>query len=127
VTTSHLVWRPEPLTARLVAAARPAATEFGALARAKAPSKRVAAGMFVQGTTTTFHVGSTSELAPFFEQGVGPHEIEAKKGPLRLADGSFVSGPVHHPGMAPKPFLHPLLPLWGTLYRRQASGAFRGL
>ena len=121
-----VIWRPEPLNAKLIAAARPAAAQFAALARGKAPSKRVAASIFVGGTPTNFQVGSASPLGAFFEQGTGPHEIAPKKKALKLADGSFVSGSVQHPGMKAQPFLKPLLPLWGSLYRRQAAGAFRG-
>jgi hypothetical protein len=121
-----VIWRPEPLTARLIAAARPAAMQFSALARARAPSKRVASSIRVLGTATTFTVGSAHPLAAFFEKGVGPHEIEPKGRVLRLADGRFVTGPVKHPGMRAKPFLRPLLPLWASLYRRSAASAFRG-
>lgn len=121
-----VIWRPEPLNARLIAAARPAVAEFTALARGKAPSKRVAATIAATGTTTNFAVGSALPLAGYFEHGVGPHEIAPKGKALKLADGSFVSGGVQHPGMAAQPFLRPLLPLWGSLYRRSAAGAFRG-
>jgi hypothetical protein len=123
-----VIWRPEPFNARLIAAARPAAAEVAVAARAKAAgaSKRVAASIFVSGTTTNFLLGSRSPLGVLFEKGVGPHEINPKKKVLKLADGSFVTGSVPHPGMAAKPFLQPSLALWAPAYRRAASGAIRG-
>ena len=126
--SATVIWRPEPFNARLIAAARPAAAEVALAARAKAAaaSKRVAASIFMSGTTTDFIIGSRSPLGTLFEKGVGPHEIEPKKKVLRMADGSFVTGPVRHPGMAPKPFLQPALALWAPAYRRTASGALRG-
>ena len=126
--SATVIWRPEAFNAKLVAAARPAAAEVALAARAKAAaaSKRVAASIFVAGTTTNFTVGANSPLGVLFEKGVGPHEINPKKRVLKLADGSFVTGPVRHPGMAAKPFLEPALALWAPAYRRAASGALRG-
>jgi hypothetical protein len=126
--SATVIWRPEPFNARLIAAARPAAAEVAAAARAKAAgaSKRVAASIFVTGTTTNFIVGSRSPLGILFEKGVGAHEINPKKKVLRLADGSLVTGPVRHPGMQAKSFLQPALGLWAPAYRRTASGALRG-
>ena len=126
--SATVIWRPEPFNARLIAAARPAAAEVALAARAKAAaaSKRVAASIFLSGTTTDFILGSRSPLGVLFEKGVGPHQIEPKKKVLRMADGSFVTGPVRHPGMAAKPFLQPSLALWAPAYRRTASGALRG-
>ena len=123
-----VIWRPEPLTARLIAAARPAAYEVAKAAQVKAAaaSKRVAASIHVSGTAENFVIGANDPLGILFEKGVRPHEIEPKKGVLRLADGSFVTGGIRHPGMASKPFLRPVLPLWAPSYRRLASGAFRG-
>ena len=123
-----VIWRPEAFNAKLIAAARPAAAEVAGAARAKAAgaSKRVASSVFMAGTTTNFTIGSNSPLGILFEKGVGPHEINPKKQVLKLADGSFVTGPVRHPGMASKPFLRPALALWPTAYRRAASGAIRG-
>jgi hypothetical protein len=97
-----------------------------ARARAAGASKRVAASIFMTGATTNFTIGSSSPLGLLFEKGVGAHEINPKKQVLRLADGSFVTGPVRHPGMASKPFLRPSLALWAPAYRRAASGALRG-
>lgn len=126
--STTLIWRPEAFNAKLVAAARPAAAEVTLAARAKAleASKRVAASIFMSGTTTNFQVGSNSPLGVLFEKGVGPHEINPKGNVLKLADGSFVTGPVTHPGMTSKPFLRPALALWAPAYRRMASGAIRG-
>jgi hypothetical protein len=126
--STTVIWRPEPFNARLIAAARPAAAEVMLAARAKAAgaSKRVAGSIFMSGTTTNFTIGSNSPLGILFEKGVGPHEINPKKQVLKLADGSFVTGPVRHPGMAAKPSLRPALALWAPAYRRMASGALRG-
>ena len=126
--SATVIWRPEAFNARLVAAARPAAAEVAVAARAKAAgaSKRVAASIFMSGTTTNFIIGSRSPLGKLFEEGVGPHEINPKKQVLKMADGGFVTGPVKHPGMAAKPFLQPALALWAPAYRRAAAGAIRG-
>lgn len=124
--SATVIWHPESLNAKLVAAARNAAQDFARAAAAKSSSKRVAASMKVFGAGTNFTVGSTSPLASIVEQGAKPHEIEPKKKALKLADGSFVSGSVQHPGQEARPFLKPLLPLWPNFYRRQAAQAFRG-
>ena len=126
--SATVIWRPEAFNAKLVAAARPAAAEVTLAARAKAAgaSKRVAASIFMSGTTTNFTIGSNSPLGILFEKGVGSHEINPKRNVLKLADGGFVTGPVKHPGMAAKPFLQPSLALWAPAYRRTASGAIRG-
>jgi hypothetical protein len=126
--TATLLWFPEGFNARLIAAARPAAAEVAAVARAKAAmaSKRVAASMFMTGATTNFTIGTNSPLGMLFEKGVSSHEIVPKKKVLKMADGRFVTGPVKHPGMAAKPFLRPALALWEPAYRRSASAALRG-
>ena len=117
-----VIWRPEPLTAKLVARAAPARQQWALAARSKCSSKRVAASIAVLGD----RVAALHPLAGIIEGGAKPHTIEPKKKALKLADGSFVSGPVKHPGHPAKPFLRPTLPLWPELYRRNASGAFRG-
>lgn len=121
---SYVIWRPEPLNARLLAAAPRARVEWAGAARVRAAqgSRRVAASIAVVGD----RVVATSPLAPIVEHGAGPHTIEPKKKALKLADGSFVSGTVSHPGSPAHPFFEPTLPLWPPLYRRAASGAFRG-
>lgn len=118
-----VIWRPEPLTAKLVARATPARQQWALAARSRCTSKRVAASVVVTGD----RVAATHPLASIIEQGASPHTIEPKKKVLKLADGSFVSGPVNHPGSPAKPFLRPTLPLWPELYRRNAVGAFRGI
>jgi len=126
--SATVIWRPEAFNAKLIAAARPAAAEVAVAARAKAAgaSKRVAASIFMSGTTTNFILGARSPLGVLFEKGVGPHEINPKKQVLKMADGGFVTGPVRHPGMSAKPFLQPALALWAPAYRRAAAGTIRG-
>ena len=121
-----VIWHPERLNARLVLAARPAAAEVARAAAVRAPGK-IGATVRSFGGPTDFAVGSPLPEAGFVEKGTPPHEIEGKRGFLRLADGSFVSGPVQHPGMRARPFLRPAMTLWPALYRRQAARAFRGL
>src|SRR5262245_49816411 len=124
---SILIWRPEPLNARLVAAARPSAAEFAKAAGARAPAPRLASSVRSFGTGEHFLVGTVDPLGGYFEYGVKPHEIApSKKKALKLADGSFVST-VQHPGMKAQPWLRPTLPLWPSLYRRNAALALRGL
>lgn len=119
-----VIWHPEQLTARLVAAAAPARAEWAQAARARCASRRVAASVRVIGD----RVGALDPLGMILEEGASPHTIEPRRRKaLKLADGSFVSGPVSHPGSPAKPFLRPTLPLWPSLYRRAASAAFRGL
>jgi len=124
--TATVIWRPEAHIASLKAAVAPAAGEFSRAVAAKAPSKTVAGSIFVAPTGDGATVGSRSPLGGFFEYGVGPHEIAPKRQVLKMADGGFVTGPVHHPGMRAQPFLRPSLPLWPAFYRRAASGALRG-
>lgn len=123
---SLVIWRPEPLTAKLIARAAPARQQWALAAKSRAAgaSKRVAASIVVAGD----RVVATHPLAPIIEEGGKPHTIEPKKGKvLKLADGGFVTGPVQHPGTPAKPFFRPTLPLWPELYRRNAVGAFRGI
>jgi len=124
-----LIWRPEAFNLKLIAAARPAAAEVAVAARVQAAraSRRVAASVYMTGSTTNFLIGSASPLATLFERGVGPHEIKPRRAKvLAGALGHPVGEPVQHPGMAAKPFLRPSLALWPTLYRRAASVALRG-
>lgn len=118
-----VIWRPEPLTARLVGAATPARVGWAALARARCTSKRVASSIRVGGE----FVEAAHPLSMIIERGSGPHTIGGRGKVLRLADGRFVTGPVKHPGTPAKPFMRPTLPAWIGLYRRTASGAFRGV
>jgi hypothetical protein len=125
--SSTVIWRPEPLTARLIAAARGAAQDFGSAAAAQSRSKRVAGSMRVLGAGTDFVVGPADPLGGILEAGAHPHRITPRRQALKLADGSFVSGPVDHPGMPGRHFMRDTLPLWGVFYRRRAGGAFRGI
>lgn len=55
-------------------------------------------------------VSSSDPKTHLFELGVEPHVIKPRrKKAMRLDDGSFIKGPVHHPGMAARPFLRPAL------------------
>lgn len=116
-----VIWRPEPLTARLIASATPARAEWAAVARSRCTSKRVARSIRVAGE----FVAATHPLSTIIENGAGPHTIGEKGKVLRLANGHYVTGPVKHPGSPAKPFLRPTLPAWLLLYRRSAMGAFR--
>lgn len=121
--SATVIWRPEPLTARLIAAAKPARDQWAGIARARCTSRRVASSIRTEGET----VAASHPLSRIIERGSRAHEIAPTEGgPLRLADGRFVSGPVQHPGTPAKPFMRPTLPAWVPLYRKTASGAFRG-
>lgn len=55
-------------------------------------------------------VSSSDPKTHLFELGVEPHVIKPRrKKAMRLDDGSFIKGPVRHPGMAARPFLRPAL------------------
>lgn len=123
--TATVIWRPEPLTAKLIAAARPAAQDFARAAMVRAPSRKIVVSARPSGTSSYSVV--TNQLGRFFESGTHPHKIEPKRKVLRLADGRFVTGPVQHLGMRAQPFIRPTFPLWPSLYRRRAAGAFRGV
>lgn len=118
-----VIWRPEPLTARLIASATPARVEWSTVARSRCSSKRVASSIRVAGD----FVAATHPLSTIIESGSGPHEIGQKGKVLRLANGRYVTGKVKHPGTPAKPFLRPTLPAWIALYRRMAARAFRGV
>ena len=122
-----VIWRPEPLTARLIAAARPAAYDVARAAAARTNSVRVKASIRVLGVREDFTVGSTNPLGLLLEKGARPHDIVPKGKVLKLADGRFVSGGVRHPGMRAQPWLRPTLPLWPEFYRRRASFGTGGL
>jgi len=118
-----VIWRPEPLTARIIGAATPARVEWAGIARSRCTSTRVASSIRVGGD----FVAATHPLSTIIEKGSGPHEIGERGKVLRLADGRFVTGKVKHPGTPAKPFLRPTLPAWIGLYRKMASRSFRGL
>lgn len=121
--SATVFWFPERLTAKLIAAAAPARGEWAGVARSRCSSRRVAASVAVLGD----RVAAIHPLAPIVEFGAKPHTITPKHKVLRLADGSFVTGPIRHPGAPARPFLRPTLPLWAPIYRRHGAGAFRGL
>ena len=125
-----VIWRPEPLTARLIAAVAPAALDLQHVAQAKCKSKAVAATIRAIPTGSSATLGTPHPLGKIIEGGAHPHTITPKKGELgvlKLADGSFVRGSVKHPGSPAEPFLRPTLGLWPTAYRRHAAAAMRGL
>jgi hypothetical protein len=119
---SIVIWRPEALNARLLAASLRARSDWAKAAAVRCNSKRVAASIRVIGD----RVAALDPLGSILEAGARPHTIEPKRKVMKLADGGFVSGPVQHPGSPAQPFMRPTLPLWAPLYRRAASGAFRG-
>lgn len=121
---SLLIWHPEKLNARLMAAATPARLQWASIARGRCESRRVAATIGVAGD----RVVAAHPLAMILEEGARPHEIEPRQAKaLRFSNGDFVSGAVEHPGSPAKPFLKPTLPLWPETYRARARGAFRGI
>ena len=117
-----LIWRPEPLTARLIAAAVPARAEFARAAAARARSRRVAASIRVLGEA----VGATHPLGSLFEFGADPHGVGESGKVLRFKTGRVRRREGSSPRHERQPFLRPTLPLWAPLYRRRAAGAFRG-
>jgi hypothetical protein len=124
-----VIWRPEPMTARLIAAVGPAALDLERVAKAKCKSKRVAATIHAAPTGSSAVLGTAHPLGAILEHGARPHTITPRKGELgvlKLADGSFVRGSVKHPGEPAQPFLRPTLPLWPSAYRRRAAEAMRG-
>lgn len=52
-------------------------------------------------------VGFADFRALFVEFGTKPHKIGKPGQPLRLPDGTFVRGPIQHPGAPAKPFFRP--------------------
>lgn len=123
--SARVIWRPEPLTARLIAAATPAAHELAAVAAERAPH-RVRHTVRAVGTGEHFTVGTTDPVGGYAEFGTRPHEITPRnKQAMKFRDGTFATV-AQHPGAKAKPWLRPTLPLWGPLYRRNASAAFRG-
>jgi hypothetical protein len=129
VVGATVIWRPEAMTARLIAAVAPAALDLQRVAQARCASKSVAPTIRAVPTGSSATLGTAHPLGKIIEGGAHPHEITPKKGELgvlKLADGSFVRGSVKHPGSPAKPFLKPTLALWPTAYRRHASAAMRG-
>lgn len=64
---------------------------------------------------TSAHLAPTG-IGAIVEEGADPHIIEPKAGGvlyLRELD-VFVSGPVHHPGRAAAPYLHPAAARWAN-------------
>lgn len=127
--TSRVIWHPQQMQARLRAAQPIAAREWLGLAKNRFPSRSVAETLRAdQHGSNRTTIESDDPRVGFIEHGVGAHTIEPHDGQvLKLADGSFVTGPVHHPGMPATPTLRPLLSAWPSIYRRRARTMIRGL
>ena len=86
-----VIWRPEPLTAKLVARAAPARQQWALAARSKCSSKRVAASIAVLGDRAR---GAALRSRGSSRVAAKPHEIEpeeegaeARRRLLRLGSG----------------------------------------
>jgi len=120
-----VIWRPEPLTARLIAAAEPAAQDLARIAAERAP-RSVRPTVHAIGAGEHFTVGTPDPVGGYAEHGTRPHEIGPKtRKALKFADGTFATV-AQHPGAPARPWLRPALALWPSLYRRFAAAAFRG-
>jgi hypothetical protein len=116
---------PERLNVLLAQAYETSMAEAAALAEASAPAKEAGAEL----------VGSTLKatgIGPIFEEGAKPHTETGSSGFLYLKGlDLYVSSPVHHPGMAPRPYIGPTAVAWATeIFQRTARsllavGGFR--
>lgn len=106
-------WFPEPLTAACLRGFQASLPAVAADASANSPDPDQA-GAVVVPTGPTSAVLKPTGLGPIFEEGARPHDITGTKGFLYLGNGQFVSGTVHHPGSAPKPYLGPAAQRWAN-------------
>ena len=110
-----LIWRPQGLNAAIergfAASLRVAALD----ASAHSPSSRAGASA-VQTSATVGGLNPTGELGSIMEKGAKPHTIAPKVGEVLFLKSLnvVVSGSVHHPGSAPKPYLGPAAMRWAT-------------
>lgn len=86
-------------------------------ANAHSPSQEAGAEVVSIGDTEA-QLAVTGRLGGIMERGAGPHEETGTKGFLYI-NGSYVSGTIHHPGSAAKPYVGPAASRW-------ASGGFHG-
>lgn len=112
-----LIWHPEALNAAIARAYAESLKVAGRDAGAHSGSAKAGAKAVQTGPTTGMLV-PTGELGAIQEEGARPHE-ETSSGIFRLANGDFVTGPIHHPGRGAKPYLRPAAARW-------ASGGFQG-
>jgi hypothetical protein len=109
-------WHPERLNAAIARAYSESLKVAGADAQAHGSAK--AGARAIQTGPTSGMIVPTGEIGHIQEVGAKPHEIAPTHGILRLANGDFVTGPVHHPGRGAKPYIHPASMRW-------ASGGFQ--
>lgn len=106
-------WYPQRLSAAIAEAFRASLAEVAADAKATSPSSKAGAEVVQTGSTSA--ALRPTGLGPIFEEGARPHEIDPHHGLLYLSNlGAFVSGPVHHPGSPPKPYIHPAAARWAA-------------
>lgn len=111
-------WFPERLNAAIARAYAESLKVAGADANAHSGSAKAGAKAVQTGANSGMLV-PTGPIGAIQEKGARPHEEEAKNGIFRLANGDFVTGPIHHPGRGAKPYIHPAAERW-------ASGGFQG-
>ena len=147
--TASVFWNDAPLKGALKGAFRVSVIQAAAVA---AGNVRGSSG--VRSKTKAIITGdgvaivkSTDFKAHWWEEGIdqhviGPRNLGRGRGTglrsrrrksstgkgvaLKFPDGGFSRAPIQHPGMAERPFLRPMLPIWPVLYRRAASGALAG-
>jgi hypothetical protein len=122
-------WADQGLRVAARSALYPTATQLAGVARsAVRGSRSIAESIRVVVRGTAAFVFSRDPKAPWWQHGIGAHEIEPKKAEaLRFKDGGFSRAAVRHPGMAPRPFLDKVPPLFPAMYRAALRARMRGL
>jgi len=125
VSEVRFFWNDHRLRAATSAAVAPAADALAGIGRSIASSPSIASSIRARTTGNVATIEATDPEALLVEKGSRPHVITPRGKVLRLADGRFVTGPVAHPGVRPRPFLAPLLRLWTDAYQRTAGATLR--
>lgn len=106
-----VIWHPQALNAAIERAY--AGSLRIAAADADAHSGSGEAGATAIQTSATMGVlHPTGRLGAIQEVGARPHEEVSSSGIFRLANGDFVTGPIHHPGRGAKPYIRPAAGRW---------------
>jgi hypothetical protein len=104
---------PQRLTATIDSAFRESLKVAAADAEAHSGSSKAGAKAEQVGLSVARLV-PTGPIGAIQEKGAGPHAIAPRGTALRLADGTFVSGTVQHPGRAAKPYIRPAASRWAN-------------
>jgi hypothetical protein len=122
-------WNEQVVYGPIRAALPVAFAETAALANQLAAAQGLPhAGVIPRQLGETAILRPSDPKAAFFEAGTRPHVEAGSRGFLYLrGPNRFVAGSVQHPGMSPRPFMHPAAAAFPEIFLRTGRLAFGGL